>query len=48
MSNEEPYDELDEDESEDQDSSEHQVRFSLEISPYRDVFLRRACPFLRS
>lgn len=44
MSDEEPYDEQDEDEGEDQDSSEHQVRFSLEISTDRDGFLRRACP----
>src|SRR5947209_4735787 len=44
MSDEEPYDEIEEEEDEAQDSSEHQVRFSLEISTDRDGFLRRTCP----
>src|SRR3982750_2469625 len=44
MSDEEPYGELQEEEDEDRDSSEHQVRFSLEISTDRDGFLRRTCP----
>lgn len=44
MSDEDLYSEQDADEGEDQDSSEHQVRFSLEINPDRDGFLRRTCP----
>lgn len=48
MNDEEPYDELDEelgeDEDEDRDSSEHEVRFSLQVSSDRDGFFRRTCP----
>lgn len=44
MSDEEQYDGQDEDEGEDQVSSEHQVRFNLEICTDRDRFLRRTCP----
>jgi uncharacterized C2H2 Zn-finger protein len=44
----EPDDDLDEgfgeDDDEEQDPSEHQVQFNLEISPDRDGFLRRTCP----
>ena len=44
MSEEELYDEWEEGADEDQDSSERQVQFSLEISTDRDRFLRRTCP----
>lgn len=44
MSDEDLYDEHDQDEGEDRDSSNHQVRFNLEVSMDRDGFLRRACP----
>jgi DNA-directed RNA polymerase subunit RPC12/RpoP len=44
MTEEELYDDRGEDENEEQDSSDQQVRFNLEISPDRDHFLRRTCP----